>query len=82
MIPDFLSVGICEGPWLRFFQGRLELQFRIKDQDYFLAFAEDEGRWYLVSPTATGLQRIPVYVDAAQSERPAPSEKGAPSSRD
>jgi hypothetical protein len=40
------------------------LNFQIKGKDYFLAFVEQEKRWYVFSPTATGLQRIPVYVDA------------------
>jgi hypothetical protein len=41
-----------------------ELQFRVKDQEFFLAFVEQEKRWYVFAPTAQGLQRIPVYVDA------------------
>jgi hypothetical protein len=36
-----------------------ELQFRIKGQDYFLAFVEQEKRWYLLAPTPTGVHRIP-----------------------
>jgi hypothetical protein len=63
------------------FQGRLELQFRVKDQDYFLTFAEEEQRWYLVAASVTGLQRIPVYVDAAKLERFSALEKSAPQSR-
>jgi hypothetical protein len=47
----------------------IELQFQIKGQEYFLAFVEDERKWYLFSPTAQGVQRIPVYVDAAKWER-------------
>jgi len=46
-----------------------ELQFRIKGQDYFLAFVEQEKRWYLFAPTPTGVHRIPVYVDAPKYER-------------
>jgi hypothetical protein len=45
------------------------LQFQIKGQDYFLAFVEQEKRWYVFSPTAQGINRIPVYVDAVQYER-------------
>jgi hypothetical protein len=44
------------------------LQFQIKGQDYFLAFVEQEKRWYLFSPTAEGINRIPVYVDAVKCE--------------
>jgi hypothetical protein len=46
-----------------------ELQFRIKDQDYFLAFVEQEKRWYVFAPTAQGVHRIPVYVDAVNYEK-------------
>jgi len=46
------------------------LQFKIKDQDYFLAFVEDERRWYVFAPTARGVHRIPVYVDAVKYEKP------------
>jgi len=47
-----------------------DLQFRIKGQDYFLAFVEQEKRWYLFSPNEDGLNRIPVYVDAAKYDKP------------
>ena len=43
-----------------------ELQFRIKDQEYFLAFVEQEKRWYLFAPTDQGVHRLPVYVDAVK----------------
>jgi hypothetical protein len=46
------------------------LQFQIKGQDYFLAFVEQEKRWYVFSPTAQGINRIPVYVDAEKYELP------------
>ena len=45
-----------------------KLQFKIKDQDYFLAFVEQEKRWYVFAPTSEGVNRIPVYVDAARYE--------------
>jgi hypothetical protein len=45
------------------------VQFQIKGQDFFLAFVEQEKRWYVFSPTAQGINRIPVYVDAVQYER-------------
>jgi len=44
------------------------LQFQVKDQEYFLAFVEQERRWYVFAPTAQGVHRIPVYVDAARYE--------------
>jgi hypothetical protein len=46
-----------------------KLQFKIKDQDYFLAFVEDEKRWYVFAPTEQGVHRIPVYVDAVKYEK-------------
>jgi len=46
------------------------LQFKIKDQDYFLAFVEQEKRWYVFAPTSEGVNRIPVYVDAVKYEKP------------
>ena len=52
------------------------MQFRIKEQDYFLTFVPDEQRWYVFSPTATGVERLPVYVDAVKWElRNAPSAR-------
>jgi hypothetical protein len=45
-------------------KGVSELQFRVKDQDFFLAFVEQVKRWYVFAPTAQGIHRIPVYVDA------------------
>jgi len=50
-------------------KGVNELQFHIKGQDYFLAFVEQEKRWYVFSPTPEGVRRIPVYVDAVKYEK-------------
>ena len=50
------------------------MQFQVRGQEYFLAFVEDERRWYLFAPNADGVQRMPVYVDAPKNEKPqAPS---------
>jgi hypothetical protein len=46
------------------------LQFRVKEQDYFLAFVDQEKRFYLFAPTPQGVHRIPVYVDAVKYEKP------------
>jgi len=46
------------------------LQFQIKGKEYFLAFVEDEKSWYVFAPTAQGINRLPVYVDAVKYERP------------
>jgi hypothetical protein len=51
-------------------KGVNELQFQIKEQDYFLAFVEQEKRWYVFAPTHDGVRRIPVYVDAVKYETP------------
>jgi hypothetical protein len=40
------------------------LEFEVNGQKYFLGFVEDDRRWYVFAPTARGLNRIPVYVDA------------------
>ena len=65
---------IPRDPWLEFLdfsnKGVNELQFQIKGQDYFLAFVEQEKRWYVFSPTPEGVHRIPVYVDAAKYASP------------
>jgi hypothetical protein len=49
--------------------GEEKLQFEVNGQDYFLNFAEDEAYWYVLAPTLTGVQRIPVYVDSPAYER-------------
>jgi hypothetical protein len=53
------------------------VQFKVKDQEYFLAFVEDEKRWYVFAPSATEMQRIPVYVDAVSYDRTGTFEKSA-----
>ena len=52
------------------------MQFQVKEQEYFLTLSEDDGRFYLIQPTETGLQRIPVYVDDAGWERVGKRIKG------
>jgi len=42
------------------------LRFEVKGQEYFLAFVEQENKYFVFAPTATGLQRMPVYVDAVK----------------
>ncbi|HTZ97256.1 MAG TPA: hypothetical protein VMB18_12710 [Terriglobales bacterium] len=51
------------------------MQFLVNEQEYFLTFAEDDDRLYVLQPTATGLQKIPVYVDAPKWERAAKQER-------
>lgn len=52
------------------------MQFQIKGKEYFLAFVEDEKRWYVFAPTSEGMQRIPVYVDQVKYERVGILEEG------
>jgi hypothetical protein len=52
-------------------KGVNQLQFKIKHQDYFLAFVEQERRWYVFASTAQGVHRMPVYVDAEKYGNPA-----------
>ena len=51
------------------------MQFEVNGEDYFLNFVEDERRWFVFAPSPTGLQRIPVYVDASDSDRGTSREK-------
>ena len=39
------------------------MQFVMNDSLYFVDFVPSEGRWYVISPTDTGIQRIPVVSD-------------------
>jgi hypothetical protein len=45
------------------------MQFEVNGHDYFLNFQEAEARWYVLEPTPTGLNQIPVYVDAPKYQR-------------
>ncbi len=55
------------------------MQFEVNGRSYFLAFVEDERRWYLFSPgSGEGLQRIPVYVDAVKFARVGTEETQVP----
>ena len=72
-ITDIADKTICDVRAIRglnFRNGENTLQFKIKDQDYFLAFVEQEKRWYVFAPTSEGVNRIPVYVDAEKYQTP------------
>ena len=45
------------------------MQFEVNGQIYFLNFVEEQGKWFLIKPTATGVMAIPVYSDAAKYDR-------------
>ena len=51
------------------------MQFEVNGKQYFLAFVEDERRWYVFSPTPQGMHRIPVYLDAPAGTSEAGSKK-------
>ncbi len=63
--------------WLVSLERGKELQFQAKGKDYFLAFVEDEKRWYVFLPTAQGVERMPVHVDAVRYRRPASQSSGS-----
>ena len=44
------------------------MQFEVNQQEYFLNYVEDEGRWYVFHPTGNGMIRIPVEMEAIHSE--------------
>jgi hypothetical protein len=67
--PALLDSGCFE------LKGEEKLQFEINGQDYFLNFVEDERRWFVLVPSETGLNRIPVYVDVSKYERAGTSER-------
>ncbi|HYL16604.1 MAG TPA: hypothetical protein VEV41_26450 [Terriglobales bacterium] len=52
------------------------MQFEVNGQVYFLAFVDDERRWYVFAPRPQGVLRIPVYVDAPASEKVVLAEEG------
>jgi len=59
------ATDLCD-PWLDFqnSKGEPKLRFEVKGQEYFLAFVEQENRYYVFAPTPDGMQKMPVYVDA------------------
>jgi len=48
--------------------GRIEVDFQVNGETYFLSLAEDERRWLLFVEGATGTRDVPVYEDTAESE--------------
>jgi hypothetical protein len=46
---------------------RIRVRFEVKGREYWLALAE-ANQFYLFAPTTKGIDRIPVYVDAAKYE--------------
>jgi hypothetical protein len=50
------------------FLGRINLDFQINDETYFLSLAENERKWLVMVETPTGTRDIPVYDDGAEFE--------------
>ncbi|MGA2965727.1 MAG: hypothetical protein ABSD64_05895 [Terriglobales bacterium] len=44
------------------------MRFEVNGQIFFVNFIPEEGRWYCFAPTATGMQKIPVSLDASPFE--------------
>ncbi len=54
------------------------MQFEVNGQNYFLAFVEEERRWYVFAPTPAGVRRIAVYIDAPEASKIVLAEEGKP----
>jgi hypothetical protein len=39
------------------------VQFAVNNQQYFLSFVPEEGRWFVFTPTARGFYHVPVVHD-------------------
>ena len=48
--------------------GRINLDFQVNNETYFLSLAENERQWLVLVETSTGTRQIPVYVDELPSE--------------
>ena len=44
------------------------MNFQVNNEDYFFDLTPDEQSWLVLVETPTGARRIPVYVDAPESE--------------
>ena len=39
------------------------MRFEVNGQSYMLTFNQNDGRWYLLTPTRSGVKAIPVIND-------------------
>ena len=67
-IPPFGSAQDWDDQTLGIGKEESELRFEVNGQMFFVNFIPEEGRWYCFAPTATGVQRIPVSMDASPFE--------------
>ncbi len=44
------------------------MRFEVNGQMFFVTFVPAEGRWFCYAPSATGMQKIPVSMDASPFE--------------
>ena len=44
------------------------MRFEVNGQMFFVNFVPEEGRWFCYAPADTGLQKIPVSIDASPFE--------------
>ncbi len=52
------------------------MQFEVNGRTYFLSFVPNEGKWYVFTPTANGIDRFPVMDDAAPFFGPVITQDG------
>ena len=52
-------------PWLAF-RGRIEVDFEVNGETYFLSLAEDERQWLLFVEGERGTRPLSVYDDAPE----------------
>jgi hypothetical protein len=43
--------------------GENTVQFAVNGNEYYLSFVPEEGQWFVFTPTAEGVQRVPVVHD-------------------
>ena len=44
------------------------MDFQLNNETYYIDLADEEGKWLVFAQTPTGVRRIPVYIDAPESE--------------
>lgn len=44
------------------------MDFQVNNETYYIDLSPDEQKWLVFAQTPTGVRRIPVYVDAPESD--------------
>jgi hypothetical protein len=60
--------NVAIGPTLWSGKEASKLRFEVNGQLFFVNFVPEEGRWFCYAPTDTGMQKIPVSMDASPFE--------------